>query len=70
MRRGIFWNKKARALLELRAFFILNPAATYSPVRRPHSTIGAGGLNDRVRDGIGCDTSAIATGNFYNSVEC
>src|SRR5438128_4759918 len=41
----------------------LNPAATYSPIRRPYSTIGAEGLNDRVRDGIGCDTSAIATGS-------
>jgi hypothetical protein len=41
----------------------LNPAASYSSIRRPYSTIGAGGLNGRVRDGIGCDTSAIATGN-------
>ena len=44
--------------------FNLNPAASYSSIRRPHSTIGAGGLNGRVRDGIGCDTSAIATGKF------
>src|SRR2546426_10380512 len=43
--------------------FNFNPAATYSPIRRPYSTIGAEGLNDRVRDGIGCDTSAIATGS-------
>jgi hypothetical protein len=41
-----------------------SPAASYSPVRRPHSTIGAGGLNCRVRDGNGCFTSAMATGNF------
>ena len=47
--------------------FNLNPAASYSSIRRPHSTIGAGGLNGRVRDGIGCDTSAIATGNRSNT---
>lgn len=40
----------------------------YKPRRRPTlphsclcSTIGAGELNDRVRDGIGCDLPAIAT---------
>ena len=40
-----------------------NPAASYSSIERLYSTIGAGGLNGRVRDGIGCITSAIATGN-------
>ena len=54
---------KAPASFEVGAFN-LNPAASYSSIRRPYSTIGAGGLNGRVRDGIGCDTSAIATGNF------
>src|SRR5262249_52960405 len=39
------------------------PATSYSPTRRPCSTIGAGGLNYRVRDGNGCVPSAIATGN-------
>ncbi len=29
----------------------------------PSSTIGAGGLNFRVRNGNGCDTAAMATGN-------
>src|SRR5258708_11768711 len=29
-----------------------------------HSTIGAEGLNCRVRDGNGCFTFAMATGNF------
>ena len=29
----------------------------------PPSTIGAGGLNFRVRDGNGCDSAAMATGN-------
>src|SRR5947209_14629803 len=43
--------------------FNFNPAATYSPIRRPYSTIGAEGLNDRVRDGIGCYIFAIATGS-------
>ena len=36
-------------------------AASYSPTERPSSTIGAGGLNCRVRDGNGCDPTAIAT---------
>src|SRR6266536_90795 len=31
----------------------------------PPSTIGAGGLNGRVRDGNGCDSAAMATGNLY-----
>ena len=55
-------NKKARALSSTGPMANLNPAASYSSIRRPYSTIGAGGLNGRVRDGIGCDTSAIATG--------
>ena len=41
-----------------------SPAVSYSSVQRPHSTIGAGELNCRVRDGNGCFTSAMATGNF------
>ena len=32
----------------------------------PCSTIGAGELNFRVRDGIGCDIAAITTGNRRN----
>src|SRR4051812_8360689 len=39
-----------------------DPAASYSPTRKPCSTIGSGGLNDRVRDGNGCDPSDVATG--------
>jgi hypothetical protein len=38
---------------------VLLSRATYG-----HSTIGAGGLNCRVRDGNGCFTSAMTTGNF------
>ena len=33
----------------------------------PSSTIGAGGLNFRVRDGNGCRPSAIATGKVIRS---
>jgi hypothetical protein len=47
---------------------ILNPAASYSSIERLYSTIGAGGLNGRVRDGIGCDTSAIATGKCSTAI--
>ena len=32
----------------------------------PPSTIGAGGLNCRVRDGNGCDPAAMATGNLLS----
>src|SRR6266446_6687048 len=38
------------------------PAATYSPTRKPCSTIGSGGLNCRVRDGNGWNPSDVATG--------
>ena len=36
-------------------------AATYSPTGTPRSTIGAGGLNFRVRHGTGCVPSARVT---------
>src|SRR5215510_16547599 len=55
---------KKPGLFRAPGFCVLNPAASYSSIRRPYSTIGAGGLNGRVRDGIGCVTSAIATGNL------
>src|SRR3954462_5707066 len=42
------------------------PAATYSPTRKPCSTIGSGGLNFRVRDGNGWDPSDKATGNLLH----
>jgi hypothetical protein len=54
-------KEKGPNLFQVGAFRI-DPAASYSSIGRPYSTIGAGGLNGRVRDGIGCDTSAIATG--------
>src|SRR5207245_11491485 len=40
------------------------PAATYSPTRKPCSTIGSGGLNCRVRDGNGWNPSDKATGKL------
>ena len=40
------------------------PAATYSPTRKPCSTIGSGGLNCRVRDGNGWSPSDKATGKL------
>ena len=36
-------------------------AASYSPTALRRSTIGAGGLNYRVRNGTGCTPSAITT---------
>ena len=36
-------------------------AMTYSRMQKPHTTIGAGGLNCRVRDGTGCDPTAPIT---------
>ena len=41
--------------------FRQRPTLPHGP---PCSTIGAVGLNFRVRDGIGCDPHAIATGNW------
>jgi hypothetical protein len=38
-------------------------ATTYSPTRRPRSTIGAGGLNFSVRNGKRCIPAAIVTLN-------
>lgn len=40
------------------------PAVFYSPTSYTGSTIDAGELNGRVRNGNGCDLSAIATGNL------
>src|SRR6056297_3445777 len=40
-------------------------AATYSPTDTLRSTIGAGGLNYRVRHGAGCTPSAITTRYLY-----
>ena len=43
------------------------PATTYSPTGTPRSTIGAGGLNCRVRHGTGCVPSAMITENLLPS---
>ena len=56
-------TKKGPTSFEIGPFKLI-PAASYSPIGRPYSTIGAGGLNGRVRDGIGYFTSAIATGKW------
>ena len=40
-------------------------AETYSSVCTPYSTIGAHGLNFRVRHGAGCDTVAISTKKLF-----
>src|SRR6267142_4076781 len=45
------------------------PAATYSPTRKPCSTIGSGGLNFRVRDGNGWNPSDVATGKPCDSLD-
>src|SRR5207302_7255131 len=51
-----------------RGVFNKIPAATYSPTRKPCSTIGSGGPNFRVRDGNGWDPSDIATGNLRSAL--
>jgi hypothetical protein len=57
-------KRKRQALFRGSGVLEFNPAATYSPTEEVCSTIGAGGLNYRVRDGNGCGPSAIATGNL------
>ena len=52
----------------LGALFILIRRRPTLPHRCQCSTIGAGGLNFRVRDGNGCDPSARVTGNSYKSI--
>jgi hypothetical protein len=56
-------REKGLPRIARQALFEKDPATSYSPTWRPCSTIGAGGLNGRVRDGNGCFPSAIATGN-------
>ena len=43
----------------------INLAATYSPTNTLRSTIGAGGLNCRVRHVTGCIPSAMTTRNLF-----
>ena len=52
-------GKSEAPLVSERGF--INPAASYSPTEKLCSTIGSGGLDFRVRDGIGYDPSDIAT---------
>ena len=37
----------------------------YARMQKPHTTIGAGGLNCRVRDGTGCTPAAHITNQTY-----
>ena len=59
---GIIHKKGERgSIMDPLSLFLKFLAETYSPVCTPHSTIGADGLNFRVRHGTGCDTAAIST---------
>ncbi len=53
-------NKAGRAIWKKKT-----PASSYSPTACRCSTIGAGGLNGRVRYGNGCGPSAIKTGEIF-----
>ena len=55
------YNKKKEALLYSQRLKGSRQRPTFPP-GLPSSIIGARGLNYRVRDGIGCGPSAIATG--------
>src|SRR5207244_13595142 len=49
-----------------RAFSVISRRRPTLPGGSPPSTIGAGGLNCRVRYGNGCFPAAMATGNLLN----
>ena len=57
-------KRKARSFCNERAFLKVILAATYFPTSGPGSIIGDGGLNYRVRNGIGCTPSSGATRKF------
>jgi hypothetical protein len=56
--------KRPGVISNLGPFYIKLPATSYSPTATGCSTIGAEGLNFRVRYGIGCGPFAIATGKL------
>tara|TARA_B100000676_G_C17299071_1_gene446267 strand:+ start:62 stop:274 length:213 start_codon:yes stop_codon:yes gene_type:complete len=58
------YEEQKKAPQELLGGLKITPAATYSPTGKTCSTIGAGRLNFRVRDGIGCSPAAITTGKW------
>lgn len=62
-------RKEARRRKNVGGLWEKIPAATYSPTRVTGSTIGAGGLNGRVRNGNGCAPSAMATEKPMNRAE-
>jgi hypothetical protein len=57
-------KKRSRPIERLHLVYRQRPTLPHSP---PCSTIGAGGLNCRVRNGNGCCPSAVATGKFVYS---
>lgn len=62
MKRGEGKKREgSEAVLSVSLPTFLYLAATYSPTSTPCSTIGAGGLNCRVRHVTGCDPSALTT---------
>jgi hypothetical protein len=56
--------QKARATATARTSHQLSRQRPTLPGSCPPSTIGAGGLNFRVRDGNGCGPTAMVTGNL------
>jgi hypothetical protein len=57
-------RKRARATAAARALQEISRRRPTLPGGCPPSTIGAGGLNFRVRDGNGCGPTAMVTGNL------
>lgn len=58
-------NRKSPTSSSRWGFYELTRQRPTLPHTHACSTIGSGGLNFRVRDGIGCGPSDIATGNFW-----
>ena len=57
-------NKKARKSFSWPFYLSYSRQRPTFPQSHPCSIIGAGGLNYRVRDGNGCDPSAVVTGKL------
>ena len=57
--------KMQKAQAKLLGLFVMGPRRRPTlPHKKSCSTIGAEELNDRVRDGIGCDLFAMITENY------
>ncbi len=61
-RAGMIQKRKGRINAPLTN--VISSAMSYSPSPNETSTIGAGGLNYRIRNGNGCTSAAIVTKNF------